>query len=67
MREQNTPLSASSSTSQEQADWVSKAIFAAELVTATGELLPFTYLKGAAALVSTLLKPIQVSPLIYFT
>jgi len=45
---------------QESTDWVGNAIRIAELAAATGELLPFPYLKGTASLVSTLLKPIQV-------
>ncbi|KIJ24865.1 hypothetical protein M422DRAFT_274259 [Sphaerobolus stellatus SS14] len=45
--------------SQPQTDWLDNAAFIAKLASATGELLPSPYLKGAAALVSTLLEPIQ--------
>ncbi|KIJ24866.1 hypothetical protein M422DRAFT_274260 [Sphaerobolus stellatus SS14] len=44
---------------QPQTDWLDNAAFVVKLASATGELLPFPYLKGAAALVSTLLEPIQ--------
>ena len=45
---------------QPQTDWLDNAAFIVKLASATGELLPFPYLKGAAALVLTLLEPIQV-------
>ncbi|KIJ24863.1 hypothetical protein M422DRAFT_274258 [Sphaerobolus stellatus SS14] len=44
---------------QPQTDWLDNAAFIVKLASATGELLPFPYLKGAATLVSTLLEPIQ--------
>ena len=60
---QNSSMALTAADSRRQADhidWLSNAVFAAEVASNVGDMLPFNYLKGAAGLVLTLLKPVQV-------